>query len=71
MLNISGMIDSSLCRKFSSKSVKIFDIQTLCFWLIKDPTSIPVRFIHNGKHDILFVEVSAMRQRQTQVATIA
>jgi hypothetical protein len=33
-------------EKFQSETVKIFDIQTLCFGLIKDPTSIPAGLIN-------------------------
>ena len=43
MLNIIG--GSSLSGKFPSETVKIFDIQTLCFRFIKDPASIPAKLI--------------------------
>jgi len=36
---------NSLFEKFQSETVKIFDIQTLCFGLIKNPISISARLI--------------------------
>jgi len=46
MLKVIGVGGRSSSGKFSSETVKIFDIQTLCFWLSKDHSSIPARLIN-------------------------
>lgn len=38
MLSVNGVGSSSSSEKFPSETVKIYDSQTLCFWLIKGPT---------------------------------
>lgn len=47
MLNTDGVGGCSSFEKFQSETVIISDIQTLCFWLIKDPTTIPTTLIRN------------------------
>ncbi|CAH1092369.1 hypothetical protein NTG1052_940016 [Candidatus Nitrotoga sp. 1052] len=50
MLNVIGVSGSSPSAKFPSETVKIFDIQMLCFWFIKDPICIPARLISHAQH---------------------
>lgn len=43
MLNANGVGGGSSFEMVPSETVKFLDIQTLCFWLIKNPTSIPTK----------------------------
>jgi hypothetical protein len=47
MLDAESVGLSSSFEKFQSETVIIPDIQTLCFWLIKDPITIPATLIKN------------------------
>lgn len=47
MLNADSESVSISFEKFQNKTVIISDIQTLCFWLIKDPATIPATLIKN------------------------
>ena len=47
MLSDDGAGGRSSLEKFQSKTVKFSDIQTRCFWSIRDPTTIPATLIKN------------------------